>query len=194
MKLDENVTINGATLEKKTCYCEVSQNRLWYNKKKKNCLFKTDRKPIKGKYHLSVVLNITYCKILNISSRLIDIKHIWGLVFGGLIFGGAFIWRTFCVIYLQNFLSTIHHISVLSILCETYFVWDILFMIHILCETYLMWDTLFVGHNLCETYFGWETFFVRHILCAKRRKNEKLITKTPQSHEAWCSDTREEQN
>ena len=160
MKLDENVTINGATLEKKTCYCEVSQNRLWYNKKKKNCLFKTDRKPIKGKYHLSVVLNITYCKILNISSRLIDIKHI----LGGCIRRAYFRWGFYLediLCYLSTKFSKHHP----SYQCFEHFVRDIFCVRHTLHDTYFVWDIPYVRHTFCGTQFVWDIFWMRDIFC-----------------------------
>ena len=40
MRLDGNEAINGATLDKKTCYCEKNQTLTWYSKQKRNCLFK----------------------------------------------------------------------------------------------------------------------------------------------------------
>ena len=61
MKLDGNEAINGATLDKETCYCEESQTRTWYSKQKKNCLFKADRNPItiKGEFYiLCLIFNI----------------------------------------------------------------------------------------------------------------------------------------
>ena len=72
MKLDGNGPINGATLDKETCYCEENQTRTWYSKQKKNCFFKTDRKPISikgGSLILCLILNIPKylfgCTILN---------------------------------------------------------------------------------------------------------------------------------
>ena len=59
MKMDGQKTINGATLDKTTCYCEVSQNRTWYSKGKMNCKFKTNKKPIKGEYFLYVLSYIS---------------------------------------------------------------------------------------------------------------------------------------
>ena len=57
MRLDGNNAINGATFDNKTstCHCEKTQTRTWNSKEKKNCFFKTDRKPIQGKYYIYLV-------------------------------------------------------------------------------------------------------------------------------------------
>ena len=52
MRLDGNGTINGATLDQKTCYCEFNQTHSWYSRLKKNCQFKTNRKPMDGEYFI----------------------------------------------------------------------------------------------------------------------------------------------
>ena len=57
MRLDGNEAVNGATLDKKTCYCEERQLGTWPSYMKNNCLFKTSgkpMKPIKGNYFLSL--------------------------------------------------------------------------------------------------------------------------------------------
>ena len=57
MRLDGQHAINGATLDKKTCYCEERQTDTWPSFMNINCLFKTDRKPkpLTGKHFLSFV-------------------------------------------------------------------------------------------------------------------------------------------
>ena len=52
MRQDGEKFINGATLDKTTCYCEVSQTRTIYNKEKTNCQFKTEKKPVRCEYCL----------------------------------------------------------------------------------------------------------------------------------------------
>ena len=58
MKLDVNKYINGATLDKTKCFCEVSQGRTVYSKEKTNCQFKTEPKPVKGKHCVYLFLHI----------------------------------------------------------------------------------------------------------------------------------------
>ena len=66
MRRDKNKHINGATLDQKTCRCEVSQTHTWYSRQKKNCQFRIDRKPI-GISILSIICLISnnYFLIVN---------------------------------------------------------------------------------------------------------------------------------
>ena len=39
LRRDGNEAINGATVERKKCFCELNQTRTWYSKEKMNCHF-----------------------------------------------------------------------------------------------------------------------------------------------------------
>ena len=54
MRIDGNEFINGATLDKNTCLCEVNQSRTWYSKQSMNCFFKTARNTIEGEYFINL--------------------------------------------------------------------------------------------------------------------------------------------
>ena len=57
MKRDENAAINGATVDKKKCYCEVQQTHRWFTKEKMNCFFKTGKKKIiEGEFSISFLI------------------------------------------------------------------------------------------------------------------------------------------